>query len=246
MRKSWNQLVYIDLYSGPGYSQIKETNKLIKSSPLISLSIPNPFDIYIFSDNNPDYLHDLEERVQQNFSDKKSFFVEGDCNTNIEKIKGIIPQHSKSNRVLTFCFADPFDLNLKYETIKYLTSNKLVDLLILQAYYMDANRNFQNYINENNQKISEYLDDESWRVEYLKRGLMQDDFVTFLAEKYEDNMKSIGYFPPHRDRIEIPAKNVPLYYLEFYSKHEKGREFYKKVQYYADDQYNLEFSDGSN
>ena len=32
MRKEWEILVYVDLYSGPGYTQIVETNRILKTS----------------------------------------------------------------------------------------------------------------------------------------------------------------------------------------------------------------------
>ncbi len=38
MRYKWGKLVYIDLFSGSGYARIKDTNKIVKSSALISLS----------------------------------------------------------------------------------------------------------------------------------------------------------------------------------------------------------------
>jgi len=239
MRNSWEQLVYIDLYSGPGFAKIEESQRILKASPLISFSIPIPFDTYIFCDENSDYIEALKKRVEKEFPDKKVYYIPNDCNVSIEEIRSKIPEYSKQNKVLTFCFADPFELNLHFGTIKKLTENKLIDILILQAYYMDANRNFNNYLNENNLKIASYLDDQNWREDFNKKNLNQNDFVLYLAEKYELNMKSIDYLPPKRDRIQIPIINVPLYYLEFYSKHEKGKDFYQKVQYYADDQ--LEF-----
>ncbi len=236
MRRGWEELVYIDLYSGSGLSKIEESQKILKASPLIALSIPTPFNTYIFCDENEEFINALKTRTDSEFPDKKVHYILGDSNTVIEEIRSKIPKHSKNNRVLSFCFADPYELNLHFETIRKLTNNKLIDLLILQAYYMDANRNFNNYLNENNSKIGFYLNDPSWREEFNNRNLTQNDFVSYLAQKYEINMKSINYLSPRRDRIQIPLKNIPLYYLEFYSKHEKGKNFYQKVQYYADDQ----------
>jgi len=237
MRRGWQELVYIDLNSGSGFAKIEESQKLLKASPLIALSVPTPFDTYIFCDENEEYLDALKSRVHNEFPEKKVHFILGDCNMIIEEIRSKIPEYSKDNKVLSFCFADPYDLNLHFDTVRKLTINKLIDILILQAYYMDANRNFINYINQNNTKIGLYLDSSNWRQEFNDRHLNQNDFVIYLAEKYESNMKSIDYLSPRRDRIQMPIKNVPLYYLEFYSKHEKGKDFYQKVQYYADDQF---------
>jgi len=240
MRKKWETLVYIDLFSGPGYTLIQETNEILRSSPLISLSIPNNFDVYVFCDQNQIFLDALRIRVKRDFPDKNVNFLNGDVNNLTEKIIELIPSFSKTNKVLSFCFADPFDLNLKFSTIEKLTKDRLIDILILQAYYMDGNRNFINYLNENNNKISRYLNDESWRDDFSNRSLQQNEFVPYLAEKFEKNMKIIKYLEPKRNKIQIPIKNVPLYYLEFYSKNSLGNDFYKKVQYYADDQLSLD------
>jgi len=185
MRRGWEELVYIDLHSGSGLSKIEESQKILKASPLIALSIPTPFNTYIFCDENEEFIDALKTRTDSEFPDKKVHYILGDSNTVIEEIRSIIPKHSKNNRVLSFCFADPYELNLHFETIRKLTNNKLIDLLILQAYYMDANRNFNNYLNENNSKIGFYLDDPSWREEFNNRNLTQNDFVSYLAQKYE-------------------------------------------------------------
>jgi three-Cys-motif partner protein len=238
-RRNWDQLVYIDLFSGPGFCRIKETGKILKSSPLIALSLPIPFDRYIFCDNDEQSIRALSERVSRNYADKNVVYMNKDSNSAIDKIKSLIPAHGENKRVLTFCFIDPFDLNIHFETVKTLTENKLVDILILQAYYMDANRNYENYSKEDNEKISKYLGITHWRKEFEKSYYYPNDFVNYLTVKYDDNMKKLKYLEPVRSSFKIPQKNVKLYYLSFYSRHSLGTDFFKKVQTYADDQLNL-------
>lgn len=142
---------------------------------------------------------------------------------------------------MTFCFADPFDLNLEFRTVKELSSNKLIDLLILQAYYMDANRNYENYLNEDNDKIAKFLGDRSWRKKFQESDYYPNSFVQFLTNAYDKNMKELKYLEPKINSIKLPFKNVKLYNLSFYSKHPRGNDLYKKVQTYADDQIDLGF-----
>ena len=241
MRREWEILVYVDLYAGPGYTRIIEDNRILMTSPLIALSVPNSFDIYIFCDEKENYINALKTRASRDFKGKKSYFLNGDCNKIIDEIKSIIPPHSKGKKVLTFCFADPFDLNLEFETIMKLSSNKLVDLLILQAYYMDANRNYDNYLNEDNNKIAEYLGDENWRKNFQESEYYPKNFVQFLTKVYDQNMINLKYPQALRNSIKIPDKNVKLYYLSFYSKHPRGYDLYKKVQTYADNQLEIGF-----
>jgi len=236
MRKKWKKLVYVDLFAGPGYCRIIETGRILKSSPMIALSLPLPFDFYIFCDENEKFIDALKRRVDRDHSDKAVHFYVGDCNNGIEDIKKMVPVHKSGETVLTFCFIDPYELNFHFETIKRLTENKLVDVLILQAYFMDLNRNYTNYLNDDNQKISLYLDDEKWREKFKKSAHYPKNFVRFIAESYDEKMRGLNYLNPIRNSIKIPDKNVRLYYLSFYSKHERGQDFYKKVQEYSDEQ----------
>ncbi|MCK4796407.1 MAG: three-Cys-motif partner protein TcmP [Spirochaetes bacterium] len=235
MRAKWDNLIYIDLFAGPGYSRIRENNKVVRSSPLIALSIPTKFDKYIFCEENPDFSTSLSERIKRDFSKIDVIPFEGDCNLILEDIKKAIPQYSKSNTVLTFCFLDPFNLNLDFETVRHFADD-LVDFLILQALHMDANRNFKTYIDENSRKIERYLGNPNWREEWQELNLLPKDFVKFLADQYDEKMKELGYLQAIRHAIKLPDKNFPLYYLTFYSKHERGLDFFKKVDEYSTDQ----------
>jgi len=239
MRGKWDVLVYIDLFSGPGYCKIKETGRIIKSSPLIALSLPVKFDVYIFCDLDKNVVETLKKRVLKELTTQKVHFLNVDSNKNIQEIKDLIPSHTKSKRVLSFCFADPFDLNLHFNTIQHLSTNKLMDLLILQAYFMDAKRNYENYIDEDNEKISKYLGDYEWRDKFKNSSFFPNNFVQFISNTYDDKMKTLNYLDSLKNCIKIPVKNVPLYYLTFYTKHIRGQDFYKKVQEYADDQLKL-------
>ena len=48
IKNKFNNRIYIDLFAGAGYAPLKNKNKILKSSALISLSIPTPFTKYIF------------------------------------------------------------------------------------------------------------------------------------------------------------------------------------------------------
>ena len=74
-------------------------------------------------------------------------YVEGDCDAKVSDILAEIPQGSKDNTVLTLCFADPYDIGLKFGTIKAL-SVRFVDFLCSLAVYSDANRAYKRYVME--------------------------------------------------------------------------------------------------
>ena len=108
MKARWEARVYIDLYAGAGYSRIRGTQRLLLGSPLISLSVPDRFDRYIFCESDQDALSALKARVGRISPEADVRFVPGDVNENVQLILEEIPQHRPDYRVLSFCFVDPF------------------------------------------------------------------------------------------------------------------------------------------
>ena len=150
----------------------------------------------------------------------------------------------KGKRVLSFCFVDPFNLNIKFNTIKKLANNGNIDFLILLALPMDAKRNMSHYIKSGNNKLDEFLDNPNWRVEWLQAKKKGEPLMLFLSEQYAVNMANLGYIKlPINKMVPIRSyeKNLPLYYLAFFSRNEKGYIFWKQVLQYSRKQPELPF-----
>jgi len=231
MQYKWNQLVYVDLFAGAGYAKIKESNKTYLNSALLAMSIPTPFSKYILCEQDEERFEALSTRVKRDFSHLNCELIKGDSNKNVDRVIKALPAFGKGNTRLPFCFVDPYSLNLNFVTIKAL-GQTLMDFLILQALHMDANRNFDTYLNEENTKIAEYLGITNWRELFEQDGVIyRKDFVKFLAEQYQEQMSKLGYQKAkHMHQIRSNEKNLPLYYLSFYSKHPTGEKFFKEVQ----------------
>lgn len=242
MRFKWNQLVYIDLFSGAGYAKIKENGRIYKNSALVAMSIPNPFTKYILCEQDEERFAALEQRVERDFSHLNVTLLKGDSNSITNQIQRAIPKFGKGNTLLPFCFVDPYSLNAHFSTIKTLAAT-LMDFLILQALHMDANRNFDVYLNDENTKIAEYLGLSDWRERYENNGhIDKKDFVRFLAEQYQAQMVLLGYENiTQMHQIRSNEKNLPLYYLSFYSKSKRGVQFFKEVQKRIKPQFTLDF-----
>lgn len=242
MKNLWDSLVYIDLFAGAGYAKIKDTNKIRMTSALIAMSVSHKFNRFIFCEKDEINIQALQQRVKRHFPElyEKVQFIKGDSNENVDKIIDLIPKHSREEKVLRFCFVDPFSLNLKFKTIKQLSQVGKIDFLILLALYMDANRNLIYYINDKSKKVEEFIDDSKWRIPFINGTISANDFIKFLAEKYDENMKRIDYKEPvKKHQVKIEGINVPLYYLAFYSKHDRGNDFYQKVEKYLSNQQSL-------
>lgn len=171
MRSRWDCLVYIDLFAGAGRARIRETQKIVPASPLVVLDIPRPFSQYIFCELDAEKLSALEARVESSYASTEVTFIPGDCNERVDDILSSIPKPSKGFTVLTFCFADPYNLgSLQFSTLARLSRDRFIDFLVLLPSGMDANRNVHEYTQPNNRMIANFAGRENWRDQWTGRG----------------------------------------------------------------------------
>jgi three-Cys-motif partner protein len=235
MRNKWN-LVYIDLFAGCGYSKIRETKRIIMSSPLIALTVPHTFDYYIFNELDSERYSALKERCTR-LCPAGNFIIHNlDANNHIESILNSIPTYRNRKGTLIFCFIDPYSLNLQFSTIETLAKNK-VDILMLMALQMDGQRNEIYYVRVESTKIEEYLGDKEWRMKYNKES---GKFIKFLSDQYDLKMEKLGYIVQEGLKTAIKMDSGHgLYYMAYYSKNNLGNRFYKEIEKASNDQLSL-------
>lgn len=241
MKNKWERRVYVDLYAGAGHSRVHGTNKFLKGSPLIALTVSHPFDKYIFCEGREDLLDALRTRVHRIRPEADVAFIAGNCDHEIERILNQIPKASAGNRVLSLCVVDPFDFGLKFETLRRLSS-VFMDFVVLLAIGMDANRNYEHYVDGNSTKIDEALGNSQWRDRWKAIGVKRSDFRLFLAEEFCCSMESLGYKKTPLDRMKLVRsveKNLPLYYIALFSRHDTAFKFWDDVLKYSTDQKSL-------
>jgi three-Cys-motif partner protein len=238
MKNRWPRRLYLDLFSGPGYSRLRDTGRIVLGSPMITLDLPDPFDGYVFTEENSNALDSLRTRVARDHPQANVTYIPGDANSAINRILNVISA-GRSEKTLSFCFLDPYKLNIYFETVRRIADGRSVDFLILLALYVDANRNVQSYVEENNRTIDQFLGDKTWRTRWKEAEREGESIVPFLANEYSSAMSRIGYLPMAiQDMVKVRTydKRLPLYYLAFFSKHQKGLEFWQQVRRYATDQ----------
>lgn len=240
MKEKWDSRVYIDLYAGAGYGKIRGTSTILKGSPILALTVQHPFDRYIFCEADRGNMAALQQRVARIAPHADVRYVLGDCNTEIERICKLIPRASAGNTVLSLCFVDPFDFGIKFQTLKRL-SDFYIDFFIQLAIGMDANRNYDRYIEVEHKKIDEALGNAGWR-ERWKYFVHRDQFRRFLAAEFAHSMESLRYLPqePHQMKlVRSDEKNLPLYYLALFSRSEVAYTLWEQVLNYGTDQIKL-------
>jgi three-Cys-motif partner protein len=238
MKGKWGRRVYVELYAGAGYSRIRGSSRLIIGSPLLALTLKDPFDKYVFCEENPKKLDALKFRVKQIAPTADVDYVRGDCNSRTAEILSKIPAGSKGDTVLSLCFADPFDIGLKFNTVRTLSS-RFMDFLVLLAVYSDANRAYKRYVMEDAVKVDEFVGSDTWRGRWRTAERKGVPFPKFLAEEFAASMETLGYLPTpiHKmKRIRSDEKNLPLYYIALFSRSELGHKFWDSALKYGTDQ----------
>jgi three-Cys-motif partner protein len=243
MKNKWDQRVYIDLYAGAGFSHVQGTSTFLKGSPIIALTVSCPFDRYIFCEENEELLLALRARSARIAPDANISYIPGNCDAMIEEICEAVPKWSSDNKVLSLCMVDPFDIGIKFVTLKRL-SQIYVDFVVLLAIGMDANRNYDYYVEGDSPKINELLGNTEWRERWKAAGAPRSKFSQFLRSEFSRSMESLGYLPTPPERMKLvrsDEKNLPLYFLALFSRHKTAHKLWDQVLRYGTDQSSFSF-----
>lgn len=234
MKNRWDIRVYSDLYAGSGFSKVKGTDEIYYGSPLLALGVDDPFDRYIFCERNEASLGALQQRTKRLFPNADVRFVVGDCNEKVHEVMRWIPSGSK---VLCLCLVDPFDLSIKFSTIKSMASRRM-DFLFTLALHMDGNRAAVYYARPSNHKIDHFLGLQNWRTGWLEAQANRVSFPRFLADLFSKQMGAIGYLPVafHQMKPIRSDLNYTLYHLALFSKHQLAFDLWDDVLKYGTNQ----------
>lgn len=210
MKGRWKYRVYIDLFSGPGKAIVEDAREEIDGSPLLALQ--EDFTHYFFNDSNPDAIKALRDRVGGR-SDVE--FSNLDCNDAVDPIGGQLPQDA-----LVFCFIDPFNWEIHFDSIARLTSGRRLDLLL--TFHVGS---MKRVAHEAPDDLDRFFGDQNWRDFYRKAKHKGRALLDF----YEERLRELKYCE-FRDHILVKnERNVTLYNLLYASKHKRGGDFYDKI-----------------
>lgn len=214
MKKKWD-LTYVDLFAGPGRCLIEATNEEEDGSPLIALA--HDFSRYIFVEQTFDGSEALRQRCERSPKFDAVQIIDGDCNEVIEKIN--IPSNS-----LALAFIDPTGIDVHFNTIKKLTANRRMDLLINIQFGMDIKRNFARYKKQGDDSdLGLFL---GGNVDWNHLKTPRDAIAL-----YRNRIKQLGYSTVEFKDVTVHnvQRNVPMYFLFFAAKHPRGLDFWKKI-----------------
>jgi three-Cys-motif partner protein len=218
MKEKWPNRTYIDLFAGPGMCLVQTTKKEIKGSPLLALSCRVPFSHYFFNDIDPDVIKSLKVRTAAHSSVVIEYFNK-DCNVVVDELLQKLPSSS-----LDFCFIDPFNWEISFDSIRKLTANRRMDLAV--TFHIG---NIKRVADNPPQELIDFFPDRSWQQAYEKAAVTGKPKGHVLLEAYKSGLADLGYKDIRDYVLELNRNNVPLYHLIFASKHRRGADFWDKI-----------------
>ncbi|MBC8273515.1 MAG: three-Cys-motif partner protein TcmP [Chloroflexi bacterium] len=223
MRNKWPVRAYIDLFAGPGKCLIEETKEEIDGSPLVALSCKVPFTHYFFNDVQSGAIKSLQARAEA-FDYATINYFSRDCNEIIDELVKKLPSGS-----LDFCFIDPFNWQINFDSIRRLTARRQMDLAV--TFHAG---NMKRVADKPPKELLDFFPDFSWQQEYKEASRLHRSIVRVLLDAYERGLRNLGYDEIKDYVLERNKKNVPLYYLIFASKNPKGAEFWDKIAVHSE------------
>jgi len=220
MKYKWQNLYYVDLFSGPGRCIERESLKEFPGSPINALKIKDQFTKYHFVDINKQCISDLKSRIGKN---SRVEYYSGDCNREIIDIVDAIPKFT-----LSLAIIDPSSLQFSFDSYRKLAEKK-VDLIVNYP-IGPVERAVSSSFNLKSPAMDKFHPDwrEAFSNEFGSGGKRQN--MLNLIKDYKNKICSLGYVSG--DLSDCPVfknnKNSILYYLIAFSKHEKGIDFWRK------------------
>ena len=243
----------IDLFAAEGFNRDVDTAELSWGSPLLSLSVDDPFDFYFFNDYDPDAAYTLAERIadphlfgmpvfeldmgSETVGSKirrikgedppgpKVIVSTGDANEAPVFVKMLLPAWEQ--RRYSIALIDPPGLDFTWDAVGALTLNERLDLLMLFAEDMDLQRNLALYLGPPDNKADRYFPN-GWR-EVAWEAMPHEGPA--LRRFYKGKLASqLGYeHTAEFDPVIRNKKQSELYKLIFASKHKLGLKIWEKV-----------------
>ena len=218
MKNKWPIRTYIDLFAGPGRCLIEGTKEEIDGSPLIALKCEVPFTHYFFNDIEPSLIESLQTRTES-FNRPSISYFRRDCNGIVDELVQWLPSNS-----LFFCFIDPTNWQINFDSIRKLTEGRQMDLAV--TFHVGA---MKRTASNPPQDLLNFFPDSNWQHDYEEAERTHKSTGYVLLEAYKRGLSGLGYRAIKDYVLERNTRNVPLYYLIFASKHPKGAEFWDKI-----------------
>ena len=214
---------YIELFSGPGRSQIKGTYEFIDGSPVVAYKAAQGsrtrFSDLHFSDLDYEKSAALKKRITS--LGGAAHFYSQPADVVVDEIVDALNPTG-----LHFAFLDPYKLEvLPFSIIRKLATIPKMDMLIHVSVF-DLQRNLRRYVADGT-VLNSFM--PGWRdsvdVKRTDHGLRRDLLDYWLGE-----IRKLGTSPAEGIELVSGPGGQRLYWLVFVSAHPLGRKLWENIR----------------
>lgn len=230
---------YIDGFANRGHGRVRGTNDVVPGSALRLLNLAEPFDKYIFVEQDQARMADLRKNVG-NRADVE--FVEADANVVLPETTFPAIAYGRYDRAL--CFLDPYNMKgLRWGTITAAGKNRAIEVIV-HFPTMDAHRTVlradRGKISDSmKEKMRAYWGDDSW----LDRAYTNDGMLPMqglqpqklgpkvIVDAFRDRLKDCAGFSIVSKAFPMRnSKGNIIYHLVFASHSEAARRVMRALE----------------
>jgi len=217
MHRKWDALCYVDLFSGPGTCVVEGTQDFYEGSALSALA--RPFTHFVLVDEDEIATTALNARTAALAQGRPIVILRSDCNEAVDEVIKAIPP-----RALTLTFIDPTNWQIKFDTVRRFVDARAMDVIL--TFHGGMLKRVSHL--EDQPRVDAFFGTTSWR-ELVKDG--RPPRLYDFCQRYRDQMTTLGY-ADHAAPIDPLMRNstdTPLYHLLFFSRNERGHDFWDEV-----------------
>jgi three-Cys-motif partner protein len=227
MKTKWS-VSFVDLLAGCGRC-IQSNKHEFDGSPLIALKCTPSFASVVLVEQEPTLVAALKARTAS-YAPSPTI-IASDCNDldTISAIREAVPSNN-----LGVVFVDNLGLDVTFRTLKRLTYQRRMDLLItfqVSTLRRNAGRAYREAALGS--KWDNYFGDPGWRQvieQFEARKISAPDLGVALGDFYGSQLGTLGYGPP--TQLPRPMKNRrngQLYRVMLFSKHPLGSKLFTAI-----------------
>ncbi|HEV3002568.1 MAG TPA: three-Cys-motif partner protein TcmP [Solirubrobacteraceae bacterium] len=216
MKNKWPARAYIDIYAGPGICWVEDTGEFVLGSPLIAAQADPQFTHHVFVDMDSRCTSALEERL----AGLGAMILTADSNApeTIAATRDAIPRR----RCLSLALLDPQGCTLHLETIRTLTFDRKMDLLINFPVL-----NLYRQLPAQNWHVLENVLGPDWPRRGVYGGI--DGWGFAAREHFRAELAKCGYRYTSAKEVRGEKKNGRLYDFIIASGHHLACDLFEKV-----------------
>jgi three-Cys-motif partner protein len=215
MSNAWSYRAFIDTYAGPGVCWVADTGEFVQGSPLIALDADPQFTHHVLVDMDSACTSALEQRLAG--SGATIICADSNATATIDAVRAAIPRRG----CLSLALLDPQGCTLHLETIRRLTDDRPMDLLInlpIHSLYRCLSAGYWSVLDD--------VLGADW-PRTAPGGV--PGWRKAIREHYRDKLSEMGYRFTSAKEVRSEQRRSPLYDFVLASKHPLAKKLFEEV-----------------